>query len=348
MSREMTMRYRVLASLTALALLGGTAGAQARPTGTVIVNNMTDSTVTVVDVASQKAIATLRTGEGPHEVAVSHDGRWAAVSNYGIRGKPGNTISVIDVAKVAVVRTLTLDGYVRPHGMVFLPGDTLIAATSETIASVLIVDVRDGRVLSAYPTKGRTPHMVGMTADGTRLVTGNITEGTISIIDRLDPAAVRSVKVARSPEGVAISPDGRFVWAGSNTDSVVVVVDALRGVPVDTLRNFGFPYRIAISADNRTAVVTDPMKAQVRIFDAGTRKQRFQLDIPRDSVVAGAEVPGSPAPEGVAISRDSRWAFVTLQGRNRVITIDLEKGTIVGTAVTGRWSDGVGYSPIRR
>jgi DNA-binding beta-propeller fold protein YncE len=59
-------------------------------------------------------------------------------------------------------------------------------------------------------------------------------------------------------------------------------------------------------------------------------------------------VPGSPSPEGVAISRDSRWAFVTLQGRNRVITIDLQRGTIVGWAPTGTWSDGVGYSPVVR
>jgi DNA-binding beta-propeller fold protein YncE len=56
-------------------------------------------------------------------------------------------------------------------------------------------------------------------------------------------------------------------------------------------------------------------------------------------------VPGSASPEGVAVSRDGRWAFVTLQGRNRMVTIDLGKGTIVGWAATGNWSDGIGYSP---
>ena len=45
-----------------------------------------------------------------------------------------------------------------------------------------------------------------------------------------------------------------------------------------------------------------------------------------------AEVAGSPSPEGVTVSPDSGWAFVTLQGRNRVITVDLADARIVGWA----------------
>jgi YVTN family beta-propeller protein len=61
------------------------------PTGTVVVTNMNDNTATIIDVGSNAVRATLPTGEGPHEVAVSHDGRLAVVANYGIRGKPGRT-----------------------------------------------------------------------------------------------------------------------------------------------------------------------------------------------------------------------------------------------------------------
>ena len=39
-------------------------------------------------------------------------------------------------------------------------------------------------------------------------------------------------------------------------------------------------------------------------------------------------------------------AFVTLQGRNRVVTIDLDSGKIVGWAPTGVWSDGIAFSRI--
>jgi DNA-binding beta-propeller fold protein YncE len=126
----------------------------------------------------------------------------------------------------------------------------------------------------------------------------------------------------------------------------VLVVDTRTGVATDTLRGFGLPYRLAVSPDGRRAVITDPMKATIRIFDVLSRHERFVIDVPRDSLVATAEVPASPSPEGVVISRDSRWAFVTLQGRNRVVTIDLERGAIAGYAPTGTWSDGIAYSTL--
>ena len=323
-------------------------GQQSAPVGTLVASNMNDATATILDAGSGKVLATLPTGEGPHEVAISRDGRFAAVSNYGVRGKPGNTITVIDLARLEVMRTLTLVGQQRPHGMAFFPGDTMLAVTSETSQSVLLVDFRDGRVLGSRATRGRTPHMVAMSADGTRLFTGNIADGTISELGRTADDSARVTKVGRQPEGIAVSPDGNTVWVGSNRDSVVMVVDTRRGVVTDTLRGFGLPYRMAVTPDSKTAIVTDPMLSEVRIFNAQDRKLKFTIAVPRDSLVATAEVSGSPSPEGVAVSRDSRWAFVTLQGRNRVITIDLSRGVITNYAPTGTWSDGVGFSPLKR
>jgi YVTN family beta-propeller protein len=318
------------------------------PAGTIVVSNMNDNTATLVDAASGRTIATLPTGQGPHEVAISHDGGTALVSNYGVRGAPGNSITVIDVRAARVVRTLDLREYKRPHGMAFFPGDTLAVVTSETSGAVLIVDVRDGRVLDTLPSKGRVTHMLGLSANGARIVTANIADGTITAIDPKNSAAARTIKVAAQPEGIAIAPDGETAWAGSNRDSIVLIVDLRTGQVVDTLRGFGLPYRMAVSPDGRTALISDPVKSQIRIFDAKTHRQDHVIDVPRDSVLRTAEVPGSPSPEGVAISPDSRWAFVTLQGRNRVATIDLARGVIVSLAPIGNWSDGVGFSTVTR
>jgi DNA-binding beta-propeller fold protein YncE len=321
--------------------------AQARgPVGTLIVSNMNDHTATLVDASSGRVIATLPTGEGPHEVAASRDGKWAFVSNYGVRGKPGNTITVIDVERAAVARTIEIKEHQRPHGMAFLPGDTIVAVTSEATKNVLLIDVRSGAIVKTLPTTRRTSHMLAVSAKGDRIITGNIADTSISVISTWTGGEPKIITVARQPEGVAISPDGNTAWVGSNRDSLVLVVDLRTGTATDTLRGFGMPYRISVSPNGRRAVVTDPVKATVRIFDATTRRQQFSIDIPRDSLVATAEVPGSPSPEGLAISPDSRWAFVTLQGRNRVITIDLDRGTIVAWAPTGVWSDGIAYSPL--
>ena len=338
--------------LAALALLSGCRAPASTPqplpvpTGTVVVSNMNDNTATIIDAATGHVRATLPTGPTPHEVTISRDGRTAVVSNYGVRGRPGNSLTVIDVESAVVLRTLTLTAFQRPHGMAFLPGDTLLAVTSEPAQAVLLVDVRDGRVITTLPTNGRTSHMLGLAANGDRLVTGNMSDNTISVIDVARRDSTALIAVARQPEGIALSPDGRWVWAGSNLDSLVVVIDLRRGAAVDTVRGFGMPYRIAVTPDGATVVVSDPLRGEVRVIGAADHRNRFRIAVPHDGIVATAEFPRSPSPEGVAVSRDSRWAFVTLQGRNQMATIDLARGVIVAYAPTGVWSDGIGYSPV--
>jgi YVTN family beta-propeller protein len=246
---------RLTTALIATSFLGSAVGSIAaqdnRPTGTLIVSNMNDNTATVIDAATERVLATLPTGEGPHEVAASYDGKWALVSNYGVRGKPGNTITVIDIGKLAVARTIELHEDQRPHGMKFLPGDSLVAITSETSKSIILVDVRSGALIKRIPTNGRATHMLGISARGDRIAAGNIADNTISVVSLTSADEPKVIPVARQPEGIAITPDGNFAWVGSNRDSIVLVVDTRSGVAIDTLRGFGLPYRLAVSPDGR-------------------------------------------------------------------------------------------------
>ena len=316
------------------------------PHGTIVASNMRDNTATIIDAASGKVIATITTGEAPHEVATTHDGHFAVVSNYGTRERPGNSITVIDLTRLVVARNIDLGEYRRPHGMAFFPGDTLLAVTSEVSKAVLLVDFRNGKVVGTVPTGQRASHMLAMSSSGDELFTANIADHSISRLNIRNRATRTIIPVAKLPEGIAISPDGKHVWVGSNRDSVVVVVDTDGGRAIDTLRGFGMPYRLALSHDGRSAIVTDPVRGEIRIFDARSRHQRSLITVPRDSIVPTAEVPGSPSPEGVTTSPDGRWAFVTLQGRNLVAMIDVERGAITGYAPTGNWSDGIAYSAL--
>jgi YVTN family beta-propeller protein len=337
------MRASSLACVLAATLIGG--GAES-PHGTIVASNMRDNTATIIDVASGKVLATVPTGEAPHEVATSRDGRWAVVSNYGTRERPGNSITVIDLTKLAVARTIDLGEYRRPHGMAFFPGDSLLAVTSEMSKAVLLVDFAGGRVVGTVPTGQRASHMLAMSAAGEELFTTNIVDHTISRLDVAKRATRAVIGLAKFPEGIAISPDGKRVWVGSNGDSIVVVVDTDAGHAVDTLRGFGMPYRLALTRDGRLAIVTDPVRGEIRIYDAALRRERSLITVPRENIVATAEVAGSPSPEGVTTSADSKWAFVTLQGRNLVATVDLARGVITGYAPTGSWSDGIAYSTL--
>lgn len=316
--------------------------------GTVVVANMTDNTATIIDVGSKTALATLPTGVAPHEIAVAADGGTAVITNYGNRSAPGNSLTVIDVRTLTVSRTIDLGVYQRPHGIAYLPGDSLVAVTSESSSAVILVDVRSGDVVKEIPTTQRTSHMLAASGSGDVVFTTNIVDGTVSVIDPTADAPEKIIAVAPIVEGIAASPDGKTLWVGSNKQKTVSVVDVNSGVVTDSLTGFGFPYRMAITPDGKLVVLSDPMLGEIRVVRSDTRKEAARITVPSENVVAGAEFPNSPAPEGIAISRDASIAFVSLQGRNEVAFVDLANGSIVAFVSTGVWPDGIGYSPLTR
>ena len=159
---------------------------------------------------------------------------------------------------------------------------------------------------------------------------------------------MRSISASPSIAAEYCLPNVR-ICSGKYAGAATQIIDSTdAGRAVDTLRGFGMPYRLAVSPDGHSVIVTDPVRGEVRVYDSVARRQRLLIAIPRDSIVATAEVPGSPSPEGVTTSPDSRWAFITLQGRNLVAMIDLRKGSIAGYAPTGSWSDGIAYSALER
>jgi YVTN family beta-propeller protein len=83
---------------------------------TLLVVNKRDATLALVDLAAMKVIGKIPTGEDPHEVAVSEDGKIAVVCNYG-DAKPGTTLTVVDVNAQREVRRFALPGLTRPHGI---------------------------------------------------------------------------------------------------------------------------------------------------------------------------------------------------------------------------------------
>jgi YVTN family beta-propeller protein len=316
--------------------------------GTLLTTNMNDNTVTILDLATGRTLATLPTGAAPHEVSVSHNGRWAVVSNYGPQKEPGHTLTVIDLqpSVPTVVRTIDLGDYHRPHGSVFLPGDTALLVTAEVNQAVVVVDPMRGVVTAKIPTTQRASHMVVITADGRRAFTSNVADGTISEIDVAAHSFVRTIRVAPADEGIAVSPTGDQVWVGSNKLKTVSIVSPASGAVTDTIGGFGLPYRMAVTADGHTAIVTDPVSAAVRFFNTAKHAEVGRMTFAADSIVPTAEVPGSPCPEGLVITPDGRTAFVTLQGRNRVVAIDVATRTVLATMRTGVWSDGVAYSAL--
>lgn len=324
----------VRASIAATALFASmSAAAQVSGlSGTLIVTNKGPSTATIIDVASGRALATLPTGQGPHEVVVSHDGSIAVVTDYGSRSG-GNSLTVIDVPGLKVVRTINLGEYHRPHGIAFLPGDSLVAVTSEMSRNVVIVSVGEGVVRKAIPTQHNGSHMVGVTANGLRAYTGDIGSNTVSELNVETGQYVRSWDVPTQPEAINVTPDGSEVWVGSNATGKVSVVNPATGTIATAAEGFGWPYRIYFTPDVKTVLLPDLRKEELRFVDRATHRE-----LGRISFAGGG-------PQGITMTPDGKYALQSLSQQGRVAIVDAAARKVVGYIAAGETPDGIAYSP---
>src|SRR5687768_7074678 len=210
-------------------------GAAAAVRPALLVLSKTANELAVVDPATLKVVGRAPTGNGPHEVAVSADGRTAFVSNYGAQ-TPGSTISVIDLASLKEVRRADLAPLLRPHGI--MVADAKVYFTAEANRLVARYDPASNRVDWLFGTGQAGTHMVFVSEDGAKLVTTNIGSDSITIMERgTNPLAWNQVvvPVGKGPEGFDLSPDGRTLWAAHSRDGGVSVIDLATRKVVHTI-----------------------------------------------------------------------------------------------------------------
>jgi DNA-binding beta-propeller fold protein YncE len=299
--------------------------------GTLIVTNKSPSTATIIDVATGQALATLPTGNNPHEVVLSANGRTAVITDYGTGAAP--TLTVIDVPGKRVVRTISLGQYTAPHGIVYLPGDSLVAVTSERTNHVVILHVASGQVRKAIPTQNPGSHMVAVTGDGRRAWTGDMGSHTVSELDIPTGTHLRSITVPNQPEAINVTPDGREVWVGSNQTGKVSVVDPATGTLTTAAEGVSWPYRVLFTPDLSTVILPDLRNHEVRFLERATRRELSRISL------AGA------GPQGVTITPDGRYLLESLSAQARVVVIDMRTRAIVGYIPAGETPDGIAYTP---
>jgi DNA-binding beta-propeller fold protein YncE len=321
---------RALGSLALiLAIAVAPAAAQVKGlTGTLVVTNKTPSTATIVDVASGRTLATLPTGTNPHEIVMSSDGGLAVITDY---GGPRRTLTVIDVPGLRVARTVDLGDNRAPHGIVFLPGNRLVAVTCEQTRTVAVVDVVEGAVKHVVPTEANGSHMVGVTAKGTVGYTGNMRDHTVSELNLTTRTFVRSFPVPPVPEAINVTPDGKEVWLGSNQTGQVSVLDPATGAVTKAAEGLKWPYRMLFTPDGKQVIVPDPTLHEVRFIDRAARREVGKIALPG-------------APQGVTITPDGRYVFQSLSAETRVAIIDPSSRAVVGHLSVGQTPDGVAYS----
>lgn len=296
--------------------------------GTIVVVNKGVSSATIIDVATGAAAATLPTGPGPHEAALTSDGMLAVVTDY----NPGSSLTIIDVPGRRVVRTVDFSEYPRPHGIEMLPGDSMVAVTSEASQNVVLVNIVEGVIRRAIGTRHRGSHMVGVTADGATAWTGDMQDNTVTELNLRTGEYVRSYDVPQTPEAVNVTPDGSEIWAGSNATGRVSVIDPSTGAVTTAAEGFGWPYRIRFTPDVRTVLLPDLEGEVLRIIDRETHAERARIAFPGEG------------PQGITVTPDGRYAFLALSRAARIAIVDIAAGTVAGYLAAGETPDGIVYT----
>jgi YVTN family beta-propeller protein len=295
-----------------------------------------EGSVAIVDPTTQKVLGRAPTGEGPHEVVATTDGKLAVASNYGSGQMPGHTLSVIDIASRKEIHRVDLSPMLRPHGLFAVDGKVYF--TAEGSKAIGRYDPATNRVDWVLGTGQDGTHMVAMSKDHNMIFTSNIGSGTISIFERVGAAddwRQTVVPVGRGAEGFDVSPDGKELWAANAGDGTVSIVDiagkkVLQTFPVDAKRS----NRLKFTPDGKRVLISDLTNGGFVVVDVATRKEVKRLTLGRSIA-------------GILVVPDGSRAYVAATNDNYVAVVDLKNLEVTGHISTGTGPDGMDWIASR-
>jgi YVTN family beta-propeller protein len=302
------------------------------PSPALLVLNKAANSLAIVDPATKQVVARIDTGEGPHEVAASDDGKLAFVTNYGAK-IPGNSLSVIDLVAQKEIHRVDLGPLGRPHGILFADGKVYF--TAELNKLIARYDPDTNKVDWLLGIGQNRTHMLVRTKYLNEIFTSNVDSGTVTAIEKSsDPSGWKETDIAvgKGPEGIDISPDDKEVWAANSGDGTVSVIDTATSKVTHTFNaHTKHSNRLKFTMDGKLALISDPATDELIVVDADTKKIVKQLNVGR-------------GPGGILIAPGGERAYVALAGDNAVAVIDLHTLEITQRIPTGPGPDGMSWA----
>lgn len=295
----------------------------------LLIGNKGEDTLSFVDLATGKELARQPTGKAPHEIAISPDGKTAAIVAYG-----GKSIDLFDVASRTRLRTIDLSPNEGPHGIAWL-ADGKIVVTTERSKSVAVVDPAAGRVAASIPTDQEATHMIAVTSDGKVAFTANIRSGTVSVLDLKSGKKIRDIAVGGEPEGIALSKEEQVLWVADLKGARVQAFDTESLDKIGEVATGPVPIRVAASPDGRWIVTSNVGDGSLTLIDAASRKK--VRDIPLAGTQDAGQVTILFGPDGKLYAAET--------GRNTVAEVDLESGKVLRRLPAGTNGDGLAIAP---
>ncbi len=150
---------------------------------------------------------------------------------------------------------------------------------------------------------------------------------SISLVDMSSQKELRRIPVLREPHHLALSPDGRSLLVGDTVGNEMLFLDPATAALQKRVA-VADPYQLGFSPNGKFLVVNGLARNQVDVYDAAGMQLLKRLQT-------------ASMPSHLDYAPDSSRVFVSLQGTDSLVAIDLNKLAILWTAKIGKTPAGV-------
>jgi len=265
------------------------------------------NTITVVDLATQKALPVIDLGplRGPHGLDFVGGKLWFTAEGAKVIGSYDPATQKIDW----VLGT----GQDRTHMVYVFPGLTPIITTNVSSATVTIIEKSNAPTGPAGPPPGARP--AGPPPRGPRM---NWTETVIP--------------VGKGSEGFDVSPDRKEIWVANAQDGSISIIDIAAKKVVQTLdANVRGANRLKFTPDGKLAFVSSLGGTDLVIFDVSARKEMKR-------------VPLGHGAAGILMQPDGQRAFVACTPDDYIAVIDLKSLAVAAKITAAKGPDGLAWA----
>jgi YVTN family beta-propeller protein len=312
----------------------------------VYVTNEQSGDLTVVDPATNTAIATLPLGKRPRGIRASPNGAqlYVALSGSPISppgvdestlpppDKSADGIGVVDVKALKLVNILR--GPSDPEQTSVSRDGARLYIANEDTGKASVLDIASGQTIAEFVVGGE-PEGVTTSTDGRFVYVTSEEDNTISVIGTADNKMIKQFAVGARPRDSAFSPDSSRAYVTAENGATVSVVDTASHTVIETVSLSGAnvrPMGVVVSPDGQRVYVTTGRGGTVVAIDAKTNK-------PVGSVEVGTR------PWGIGISPDGTRLYTANGPSNDVSVIDAGSMKLVTKVAAGRSPWGIAIVP---
>ena len=199
-------------------------------------------------------------GNNPSDIAITKNNLYAYVINNNNASIPNeNTISVIDLKKNKVVKTITDPSFNGLYTIIINKKGDLAYVTNSYTTTISIINIKKNSVVGVIN---------GFTGPSNIVINKNIAYvtnfdlNTISVVNLDNNTIINQITVGLSPAGIVLSNNKKTLYVinyntGSENDGTISVIDVKRNIVINTITGFFGPFDIAISPKHHYAYVTN-------------------------------------------------------------------------------------------